>query len=162
MNSRAILLIALVLFACHKKFNGKEDITYKELSSGICTTNVVGQDSAADSPNGFRNIVDNFRLVKETNKIPATMQQQFGVQFVLEAPIDTMISIEQAWIFPHEMTDSKGQKFKEIRHPVEQPTNQVTFAIYSIDYDYEMIKGKWILEMSYDGKLLCQKVYWLK
>ncbi len=74
--------------------------------------------------------------------------------------MDTVnIDVEIEWIFPEKIKNEAGKKFKSIKYTTQRPTNIETASSYSLDKDYEMVKGKWKMNIYVWGKLLYTRTF---
>jgi hypothetical protein len=67
--------------------------------------------------------------------------------------VDMDVQIE--WIYPKKITNDKGEKFKSIKYTTQRPTNIPSASSYSLDEPYEMVKGRWTMNLYLENK----KVY---
>ncbi|MDB5150331.1 MAG: hypothetical protein JWQ57_4351 [Mucilaginibacter sp.] len=131
-----------------------------EISYGIYTSKTILKEAMAESPTGNHNYTDTSILVKKTQKIPAKSGIEFGAEYRLSGEQNDTARIEIEWIFPSEMQDpAKGTKYKSIKYPLFIPANMVNNSSYTLENDYEIIKGNWVLNIYYDDKILYSKKF---
>jgi hypothetical protein len=65
------------------------------------------------------------------------------------------IDVQIEWIYPEKITNERGEKFKSIKYTTQRPTNIPSGSSYNLDEPYEMVKGRWILNLYVENK----KVY---
>ena len=159
----ALALLPVLLAACTSTHTTKQDnlvsLKVQELNSGISQSRAVYKEEMTDSPSGLHSFSDNFRIVKQTDTIPARLGQKFGVIFQMTSSADRPLEVEQVWIFPSPIRFADGREFKEVRYKVEKPTNEPTFSFYELENEYEVVKGEWIYQMFYQGKKIFEKKF---
>jgi hypothetical protein len=101
-------------------------------------------------------------LIKKTDTIYAKIGTSFGVQYILDSQIDKSIQLRQVWTFPNKMVNDKGKVFNNVDYTIKRPTNVSVGANYTIENDYELIKGKWIFQIYNGKKKLYQKEFYLE
>lgn len=53
----------------------------------------------------------------------------------------------------------KGETFKSIRYTTKRPTNIPSGSTYSLDAPYEMVKGKWVVNIFIENKKMGSKSF---
>jgi hypothetical protein len=158
--------VTIIIFCCFSKGKTAQPAAFKidvkELSYGICKTKQIETENSENSPTGHHIISEGFNLVKRTDTIPGELGLVFGIEFILSTKETTSIDIEKAWIFPSEMKDEKGKSFKEVRYSLELNTNEITFSTYKFENQYEIVKGEWTYQMSYKGKKIYEKKFYIR
>jgi len=161
-----VFFLGILISSCSvfKKVEKENTITvnFKELSYGTCTTKTIYTEKQKNSPSGELTLSNNFKLIEQTNKIPASLGQRFGVEYILQSNVTTDIIVEQVWIFPTSIKNEKGKIYKELRYKAEKPTNDETYSVYAFDKEFEIVKGEWIFQMIYNGNLLCEKKFYVE
>lgn len=145
-------MLFLILFSCCSTFSfAQSKIKVKKLRYGICLPDSAAQPVALQtSPTGTQKISSGFYLVKQTNKIPAKMGQRFGVAYIIQTdPRIKAVEVECVWVYPTPITNPKGGVFKDVRYSSVESTNKSTYSNYSLDKEYEVVKGKWLLQLYY-------------
>lgn len=157
-----VLACVIILTASSAIYKQNIELTFKEIDFGICKTEHVYDIKSKKSPTGQQSFTDKFTLIKQTDKIPAIIGQNFGVQYRIESNVTKDILVEQVWIFPKEMIDDNGKKFKEIRYMIKKPTNLTTYSTYCLEKDYEVVKGTWVFQMFYKGEKLHERTFYVE
>lgn len=159
-------LLTLMIASCsvlHRTpGNQSPKIKFSELDYGICKTTTVYQEHMENSPSGNYSQSTGFKLLEQTDKIPGKIGQEFGIEYILRSGITTDILIEQVWIFPGTITDDQGKKFKELRYSVSKPTNERTYSVYTLEKDFEVVKGTWTYQMFYKGKKIYERKFYVE
>jgi hypothetical protein len=115
-----------------------------------------------ESPSSKRAFSDNFRIVEQSDTVPARLGQKFGVIFQMDSDIDQLLEVEQVWIFPSPIRLADGREYKEVRYKISKPTNEPTYSLYELESQYELVKGEWMYQMFYQEKKIFEKKFLLK
>lgn len=165
MNKVLICIILIFFSGCSNtnKVNENKPISLevKELEFGICETKTVVNEQMENSPSGTYTLSRGFKIVDKTDSITAKLGQKFGVKFIMQSDVNKNLSIEQVWIFPETITNDKGEKFKELRYTVNKPTNEKTYSTYTLEKNFEVVKGEWIYQMFYNDSKIYEKTFYL-
>lgn len=159
-----IFIFAMALFACSHKVTKNEKsfaIKFHELRYGICETDELYQQQMTNSPSGHQVVSDRFRLIARTDTIPGALQQQFGVEYILESKAKGHVPVEQVWIFPQTLYNDNGQSFDEVRFTTEKPLNEKTYTTYMMEKDFEVVKGNWTFQMWYGGNKIYERSFFV-
>lgn len=163
MKKILFLLSVILISGCsiRKKTESNKSIKieFKELNYGVYTTKTIYTEKQNNSPSGERTLSDEIESIEQSNKVEGKLGQKFGVEYMLQSNQTTDIIVEQVWLFPTEMTNDKGKTYQELRYKVEKPTNDETYSLYSLDKEFEIVKGEWIFQMFYNGNKLCERKF---
>jgi len=166
MNKTLTYLTILLVFGCSNVRKVNSDmplkLDLKELNYGICETETEYIEKAESSPSGNHIYSYGFKLIKQTDRIPGKLGQKFGIEFIMKSNVTKLISVEQVWIFPTIIKDDKGKEFKELRYTIGKPTNENTYSTYTLEKEYEVVKGEWIYQMFYDGKKIYERKFYIE
>lgn len=165
MKLIALLISISFLNICSAQSNTNlttEDVKFVELNYGIANATRIASDSdgvivkpAVDVSN---NMLSQFEIVKKTDSVETKMKAKFGIKYMFTAK-DTMdIYVDIEWIYPKTVKNN-GKKFKSIRYTTKRPTNIPSASSYSIDDDFELIKGNWTENIYYQDKLVDTRVF---
>ena len=159
------LILILNIIGCSNFSKTSNDsnlkIDFQELGYGICETKTIYNETMKNSPSGNHIISTGFTLIEQTDRIHGKIGQKFGVEFNMKSNITKEILIEQVWIFPKLITDDNGKTFNETRYMVEKYTNEKTYSTYTLEKDYEIVKGEWVYQMFYNGKKLYERKFYI-
>lgn len=148
------LCITLAAHAQDHKFK------FDEIATGTFTKGeVVAKEQMDGSPTGTHTVVEKQTLLKKTQSVDAKIGAAFGVEYKLAGKQNDTIPIELEWVFPSEMTDQKGNHYNSIRYPVDLPANLVNASVYSLDNDYEVVKGTWTFNIYYQDKVIFSRKF---
>jgi hypothetical protein len=87
---------------------------------------------------------------------------KIGIEFILESETVEIITLNQIWIFPKEIADEKGNKFKEVKTNIEKPTNENVYLSFTMNERNDLVKGKWKYRLYHKKKLLFEKEFWIE
>lgn len=133
-------------------------LTYEMMSYGIMNA-VEGTVEKSKTPTGTHGWLADLGLQKETDSIPIKPKQNFGIIYIVKAKDTTDIEIDIEWIYPAKIVNEQGESFKSIRYPTKRPTNTPSGSSYSLDAPYEMVKGKWTINIYVENKKVGTKSF---
>lgn len=137
-------------------------VQFEELAFGLAArTENTDRIEAADLPTGQRNIANNLEFVQSTDSIQLQPKGSFGIMYMLKAADSVDIKVDVEWIFPKKMVDKEGNKYKSIRYTTTKPTNTELGNTFTLDEAYEMIEGKWTLNLYVDNKKLFSRSFFV-
>jgi hypothetical protein len=116
----------------------------------------VQKDTAA----GRLNIVNNFVISEQTDKIPSKIGTTFGIKYIVKGrPIGANIAILVRWTHPP-ITPS-GKKTAVITEEAYRykTIGKETFIIYTFEEEWELMPGKWTCQLFHKDKLLAEKSF---
>lgn len=112
-----------------------------------------------NTPTGTHGWLKEFEITKITDAVPATLPANFGVQYVVKAKDTVEIEVEIEWIFPEKIINDQGKKFKSIKYKTQRPTNIESASSYSLDKPFELLKGKWTLNIYLENRIVNTKIF---
>lgn len=150
-----------ISLAAHAQVDHK--FKFDEIATGTFTKGkVIEQEQMAGSPTGTHGVIEQQSLIEKTQSVEAKIGAAFGVEYKLAGKKNDTIPIELEWVFPSDMTDQKGNRYSSIRYPVDLPANLVNASVYSLDNDYEVLKGTWTLNIYYHDKVIFSRKFDLR
>lgn len=169
MSTRAKVLLGMfcsMLFSFCSIFTfatTKPKIKVERISYGLCSVNVTESVALEGSPTGSQNMTSGFRLVKRTNRVPAELGQRFGVEYIIRAdPGIEEVEVACVWVYPSPVTNPQGQVFKEVSYTSVKSTNSISNLSYSFDKEYEVVKGKWLLQLYYKKVKIFEQAFFVE
>jgi hypothetical protein len=127
----------------------------QEITFGQATSTVVTKEAMENSPSGDHRLVENQVFTKKTNRIEAKKGVEFGVEYKLVSKQTDTVGLEIEWIFPNPIIDpQKHTTYKSLRYPIGLPLNFINASTYSLDNDFEVVKGTWQLNIYYSDKII--------
>ena len=153
-----ILLLAIAIAFSQLTYS-QISIEFAELDYGLAQVGDRRPMKADNVPTGERNVSTTLDFVEHTDSIQIAPKASFGIMYMLKAIDSVDINVDVEWIFPKKMVDDKGNKYKSIRYTSKKPTNTELGNTYTFDEQYEMIEGKWILNIYYENKKLFSRTF---
>lgn len=156
-NSLFIIALYLALGAFTKVNAQQTDLPFKfsEESYGIYSSHTAELEKLEALPNFDHKVVDKQVLVKQTDRVPAKKGLEFCVDYKLISAAKDTMHLQLEWIYPHAITDpQKKSTFKSIKYPIKLPLNETNGSTYSLDNEYEVVKGTWQFNIYYDDKII--------
>jgi hypothetical protein len=116
---------------------------------GIYCADTVGRIPFEDYPGGFRNIVTNIKLLKQTTEIPALLGTRFGFYYAIAGrPIGMRSTLRTVTKYPspglHD--PESGKTFQTSAHSYTVTIGGTGYTGYHLEYDWEMVPGIWTFE----------------
>ena len=72
-----------------------------------------------------------------------------------------LLDVTIEWIFPGKISNDKGEKYKTVKYTIQRPTNIPSASSYSLDEPYELVKGKWTMNMYIENKKMYSRTFTL-
>ncbi|MFN6943351.1 MAG: DUF3859 domain-containing protein [Cytophagaceae bacterium] len=157
-----ILIIAGCSIFRNTSKDSSEKIEVNEIQYGICETKRARIENMESSPSGNHIRSTEFSLVEQTDRIPGNIGQKFGVEFIIKSTIENYIFVEQVWMFPKSIIDDEGKTFNELRYKIKKPTNKKTYSTYTLEKEYEIVKGVWTYQMFYEGEKIYERKFYVE
>jgi hypothetical protein len=135
------------------------DLTIKELDHGLAKVEQGKDEVLKNSPTGTHNWLNDFEIISVSDSIQVQPKANFGVVYVVNAKDTIDIDVTIEWIYPQEITNEKGEKFKSIKYTTKRPTNIPSASSYNLDEPYEMVKGNWQLNIYIEKKRVLSRSF---
>jgi len=159
---KRILLIAL-LFATQQIFSQQNSykFPYKilELNHGIGKPKDPKPTNSKDSAAARNKPSEPFKVIKTTDSIPAKLNTIFGVEFKITGKDTADIHYTREWIYPVPMKENDGRKYRATKSTATISSRQNGTSDYAFDEPYELLKGKWTLNIYVEDQLLYTHVF---
>ena len=136
-------------------------LEFKELDHGL---GEAGGRTLVDDkklPAGNRGWLEDYSIIEVTDSIRAVPKANFGVIYIVNAKDTVDINIDIEWVYPEKLVNEKGEKFKSIRYTTRRPTNIPSGSSYNLDEPYELLKGKWTMNIYVEKKKMYSKTFFL-
>jgi Domain of unknown function (DUF3859) len=134
-------------------------LEFKELDYGLAKVKDGTTEKLSNSPTGNHGWLEDFEIINKTDSIQALPKANFGVVYIVNAKDTLYIDVVIEWIYPKKIINDKGEKFKSIRYTTKRPTNIPSASSYSLDEQYEMVKGNWEMNIYIENKRVCSKKF---
>jgi len=136
-------------------------LEFVELDHGLAQVVEGTVEKLKGSPTRTRGWLKDFEIIKVTDSIEAILKANFGVVYLVKAQDTVDINVDIEWIYPEKITNEQGKKFKSIRYTTKRPTNTPSASSYSLDAQYEMVKGNWEMNIYIENKKVYTKTFLL-
>lgn len=164
---RILFLLAASLMVCSSfaqitiASKTKGMLEFLELDYGLAEVVRGTEDKLENSPTGTHGWLKDFVIKKVTDSIQVMPKANFGVVYIVKAKDTIDIDVVIEWIYPERITNEKGETFRSVKYTTRRPTNIPSASSYSLDAPYEMVKGKWQMNIYIDKKKVCAKAFFL-
>jgi hypothetical protein len=114
------------------------------------------------SPLGTMTHVLNERLQHVTTTIPALAGMTFGIRYKVVGPVvGANVTLKQITRFPKQgvTNPETGKTFSYSEYHTSAVVGAVTYRGYTFDRDWEVVPGRWTLEIWHDGRKLAEKTF---
>ena len=132
------------------KTAGRLEFVELEYGIGQKVDGTTVQDK--NSPTGTRGWLEDYMITKTTDSVKMVPKANFGVVYMVKAKDTVDIDVQIEWVYPEKITNEKGEKFKSIKYTTQRPTNIPSGSSYNLDEPYEMVKGKWTINLYVENK----------
>ena len=134
-------------------------LEFKQLDYGLAKVVDGTIEQLSTSPNGTHGWLKDFVIIKVTDSVQALHKANFGVVYIVNAKDTFDIDVVIEWIYPKKITNDKGEIFKSIKYTTKRPTNIPSASSYSLDEQYELVKGDWQMNIYIENKRVCTKTF---
>jgi Domain of unknown function (DUF3859) len=161
MKTLSVLLLLLLLAGGTvqaQKVTGAEILEYGTLKKVVSAGRI-------DSPNtiaGKANYAIAEQLVQMTSTINASIGTTFGILVkLLGEPEAAVVTAHFRCTHPR-LTDPASLHTGEIDEwDSPRPIGTPRYVSYTFDYEWELVPGKWTLQVLQDGKVLAEKTFYV-
>lgn len=134
-----------------------------ERNYGIFHSNAIVKDGRISEATIQHAVIDTALLIKKTNIISAKKGVEFGVEYVLQSKVKEPVRLLIEWRYPKEIPDPiNGAKIRDIKYFIDIETNFVNSSNYTLEQDFEIVKGEWELIIYYENKVIYDRKFVLE
>jgi hypothetical protein len=139
----------------------KSQITKFEISDyGIISAQHVEQKVSTSNPPHKENISINPKVIKRTTEIPAILGEGFGYIYVIKGePKGKLIPITIAYRVPEQKNPETGKIYSTFELKFDREIGSEYHTAYRFDEEWELVPGKWSIEIFYRGKKVLEKTF---
>jgi hypothetical protein len=102
-------------------------------------------------------------LVSGSDQVPATLGTAFGFHFILKGkPVGAMADVDIVVEHPPFKNKPGGTGATLDRNPWRYKIGEKAGFVYSLDYEWEAVPGKWAIEVWQGGTRLAGRIFFLK
>ncbi len=157
MKALAAVLLVLTSGSLHaQKVTGAEIVDYGMLKK-IKSEGVL---DAPDALTGKTNNVIASQLVQSTSTIKPTVGATFGILVkLLGEPNGAVITSHFRCIHPKLTDPVSGRSGESDDWESPRPIGAPRYVSYTFDHEWELVPGKWTIQVLYDGKIIAEKTF---
>ncbi|MBI1767729.1 MAG: DUF3859 domain-containing protein [Bacteroidetes bacterium] len=159
-------IILLTIFYTVTPCSGQtqnQKFEFLESRYGIFKSGDREKDGKVSETTIEHSVLDKIELVKKTDRVPAKLGVEFGVEYTLKSKVNETVRLQIEWRYPKEILDpSNGEKIKNIKYDIDLPTNFVNNSNYTLEQDFEVVKGDWELLIYHDNKPIYKRRFVLE
>ena len=157
MKALATILLVLAAASAHaQKITGAEIVQYGILKKMV-------SDGLVDAPNtlaGKSNNAIASQLVESTTTVKTSIGTTFGMLVKLLGEPEGAIVTSHFRCRHPELTDPVSGHTGEIDEwESPRPIGVPRYASYTFDHDWELVPGKWTIQVLFGGKVLAEKTF---
>jgi hypothetical protein len=123
----------------------------------------IASEGLLDAPKsltGEINGVVEAKLLKQTPTITATVGTSFGIRVKITGESqDEIITCSFRWIRPKLTDPSSGKTTDRDEWQSQTRIGHARYAGYTFDEPWELVPGKWTLQVIYDSKVVAEKIF---
>lgn len=127
---------------------------------GIFKLDKVGERESKNTTSGSFNVTKEERLIKGTDKVVATVGTHFGFRFKLNGLPEGQKVLLQGRVLHPQISNPETQKMSIIDSwEIEETIGHTNYIGWSFDHDWEIVPGKWTIQLFYGSKKLAEKIF---
>jgi len=159
MKSIIIFATFLLAYTSSAQTGQEQEVKFVEINHGVAEVVLGTTEVLKNSPTGNRGYLSGFAITKTTDSVHTELKANFGVEYMLVSKDTVDIEVVIEWIFPEKIKNDEGKKFKSLKYSTQRPTNIPTASSYSLDKNFELVKGEWKMNIYVKEKLLYSKTF---
>jgi hypothetical protein len=139
----------------------KPQITKFEIKDyGIISSEHVEQKYSTSNPPYKENISSNPKVIKRTTDIPTILGLSFGYIYVIKGePKGKLVPITLAYRVPELNNPETGKVYSTFELKFDRKIGSEYHTAYKFDEEWELVPGKWSIELFYRGKKVQEKTF---
>lgn len=105
--------------------------------------------------------VDGVRLLNHTSEIPGVLSTEFGILYKINStPKGALFEVTSVIRFPDGgLIDEKGKVYEQTTETFRIPIGETSFYGFGFDEPWEIIPGKWVIQIWHKNSRLVQKTF---
>ena len=125
---------------------------------GQFTSDPEEWETLRESNSGKRIKVKNYKLIKETNRIPAQIGNEFGVVFkIIGSQTDRTIELSYVTSHPTLTNPHNDRTYTQSEYRTREWIGGTVYRAYIFHEDWEIVPGIWNIAVKYKGDILLEK-----
>jgi hypothetical protein len=157
------ILLIILLLTTKQIFSqvNSHQLPYKilELNHGLGKPKDPKPTNSKDSAAAKNKPYESFKVIKTTDSIPAKLNTTFGIEFKITGKDTADIHYTREWIYPVPMKENDGRKYRTTKTTLTMSTRQTENCDYVFDEPYELLKGKWTLNIYIEDQLVYTHIF---
>ena len=155
-------LLVLSVVAVGKDEPDPPELSAEVMESGVYAIRRIGTIRDENMPGEQWHVGRQFMLVSATNRIPASVGLTFGFRCKIKGETKgKQVFIRAVHLFPEAgLQDPKADRPKtrsEYKSPAVVGAEML--PTYTFDHEWELVPGKWIIQMWHQDKKLAEKTF---
>lgn len=127
---------------------------------GIYEASKRGEASAPETSVGYIHTTSIEKLIKSTDHLPAHVGTSFGLHFrICGSPNESIVNGTICVIHPPTENPETGEKRMTEQWPLIEKIGKMHFSGFTFDKDWEIVPGKWTIQVWYGGKVIAEKKF---
>lgn len=130
------------------------------LSYGLFESKVAETENRPDTATGKRDIVADFKLLKQTDTIVAKIGTEFGIEFRVSGfpagQKDVMVTVVTRFP-PPGLTNAKGERLTQDKSNVRVVPGRREYEGYGFEEKWELAAGEWVFEVYFQDRKLAER-----
>jgi len=159
MKSLSIALLLFLSSPCDSQVTSHQG--FQILEFGIFRKIVSGDDLRAPGAiAGARHAVSQVTLIECTTNVPARIGTSFGFRLKLPGkPSEEIVSCTSKCVHPKLTDPSSGRSNEVEQWDTPGLAGQDGYIGYTFDNDWELVPGRWTIQVFADSKLVAEKTF---
>ncbi len=135
-------------------------VSARIIDYGIYNRSGVTYTKPANNPLGHINVTKGVDISTTTERIPAKIGTNFGFRFELYGKRGGKYIKYVRVIKTPRLTNPENGKTTEVfEDAITAPAGRVLFAGYMFEFEWELVPGKYTIQLFHDNKLLVEKTF---
>jgi hypothetical protein len=159
-RSLAVLSVFWLLYSLRANVWGQSVRAIEILDYGIYTAKILTKKPAEKTATGDWNVIETAGIVKRTTDIPASLGTRFGILYVVKGePTGQIVNLQKITIHPGLKNPEKKEFVYKSNYLIEAEIGIPRHSGYGFDHEWEVVPGKWTIELWYKGRKLAEKTF---
>jgi hypothetical protein len=127
---------------------------------GIFEAQTNKGEEARGTSLGYINILDNIKLVKETDIISAAVGTQFGIRYIVEGePDGAKVEILVKVLHPRTVNPKNNKEVTLDQWSAYPTIGKTSYSGWHFEYGWELVPGEWIIQLWYGDRKLAEQAF---
>lgn len=130
---------------------------------GLYSANLSEGIEVANTNSGKISNASNIRLIEKTTAIAARLGTTFGLTYMVSGPpLDESVEITVKIISPPIHNPLRNKTSKVQSYSLHKQLNERTYDLYTFEQPWELVPGKWVMQILYKGKVMAAQTFIVK